>query len=78
MSLQLSTQLSRSNWGFRWSPDSQLVAFCEGIGSPGSSHGSLGRTRARHHAEGGVDARTDRNSTLAGSARCAPSGAAPP
>jgi hypothetical protein len=34
--MQLSTQLSRSNWGFRWSPNSQLVAFCEGIGSPGS------------------------------------------
>ena len=40
--MQLATQLSRSNWGFRWSPDSQLVAFCEGIGSPGSITESWG------------------------------------
>ena len=31
--MQFSTQVSRANWGFRWSPDSQLVAFYEGMGS---------------------------------------------
>lgn len=29
------TQLGRSNWNFRWSSDSRLVAFDEGDGSPG-------------------------------------------
>ena len=32
---QFMSQLSRANWGFRWSPDSQLVTFYEGIGGPG-------------------------------------------
>ena len=31
----VTTQLGRSNWNFRWSPDSRLVAFDEGVGSPG-------------------------------------------
>lgn len=33
--LGVTTQLGRSNWNFRWSPDSRLVAFDEGAGSPG-------------------------------------------
>jgi hypothetical protein len=34
--MQLMTQLSRTNSGFRWSADSRLVTFVEGAGAPGN------------------------------------------
>lgn len=40
--MQLTTQLSRTNSGFRWSPDSRLVAFHEGAGPPGNPNESWG------------------------------------
>ncbi len=39
----LITQLGRSDWNFRWSPDSRLVTFVEGGGSPGSPTEDWGR-----------------------------------